>query len=43
MIHGDLFDVVIRHARWLALLGDTAYELAIWLNTHFNALRRGLG
>ena len=43
VIHGDLFDVVIRHARWLALLGDTAYELAIWLNTHFNALRRGLG
>src|SRR6185312_13715201 len=21
VIHGDLFDVVIRHARWLALLG----------------------
>jgi UDP-2,3-diacylglucosamine pyrophosphatase LpxH len=35
--------VVIRHARWLALLGNTAYDLAIWLNTHFNMIRRGLG
>jgi|SRR5262245_40426237 len=43
VIHGDLFDVVIRHARWLALLGNTAYDLAIWLNTYFNAIRRALG
>jgi UDP-2,3-diacylglucosamine pyrophosphatase LpxH len=43
IIHGDLFDVVIRHARWLALLGDKAYDLAIFLNTHFNAIRRFLG
>jgi UDP-2,3-diacylglucosamine pyrophosphatase LpxH len=43
VIHGDLFDVVIRHARWLALLGNHAYDAAIWLNTHFNAARRALG
>jgi UDP-2,3-diacylglucosamine pyrophosphatase LpxH len=43
VIHGDLFDVVIRHARWLALLGDKAYDVAIWLNTHFNRIRRWLG
>lgn len=43
VVHGDLFDVVIRHARWLALLGDKAYEFAIWLNTRFNAVRRSLG
>ena len=43
VIHGDLFDVVIRHARWLALLGDKAYDLAISLNTSFNALRRAIG
>ena len=43
VIHGDLFDVVIRHARWLALLGNNAYDLAIWLNTYFNAIRRALG
>jgi UDP-2,3-diacylglucosamine pyrophosphatase LpxH len=43
VIHGDLFDVVIRHARWLALLGNNVYDLAIWLNTRFNAVRRSLG
>ena len=43
VIHGDLFDVVIKHARWLALLGDKAYDFAIWLNTHFNAVRRVFG
>jgi UDP-2,3-diacylglucosamine pyrophosphatase LpxH len=43
VIHGDLFDVVIRHARWLALLGNHAYDAAIWLNTYFNSARRALG
>ena len=43
VIHGDLFDVVIRHARWLALLGNKAYDLAISLNTWFNAARRLFG
>jgi len=43
VIHGDLFDVVIKHARWLALLGNKAYDLAILLNTYFNALRRMFG
>jgi UDP-2,3-diacylglucosamine pyrophosphatase LpxH len=43
IIHGDLFDLVIRHARWLALLGNHAYDLAIALNTHFNTVRRLFG
>ena len=43
VIHGDLFDVVIRHARWLALLGDKAYDFAIWRNTALNVVRRQLG
>jgi UDP-2,3-diacylglucosamine pyrophosphatase LpxH len=43
VIHGDLFDVVIRHARWLALLGDKAYDAAIWLNTNVNMIRRAFG
>ena len=41
--HGDLFDIVIRHARWLAYLGDKAYDAAIAANTIFNKVRRGLG
>jgi UDP-2,3-diacylglucosamine pyrophosphatase LpxH len=43
VIHGDLFDVVIKHARWLALLGDKAYDAAIAANTAFNRVRRLLG
>jgi len=41
--HGDNFDLVVRHARWLALLGDHAYRLALILNATFNGIRRQLG
>ena len=43
VMHGDEFDVVVRHARWLAFFGDWAYEAALWINRHFNAARRVLG
>ncbi len=43
VIHGDLFDLVVTQARWLALLGDKAYDFAITLNRVFNAVRRRLG
>ena len=43
VIHGDEFDGVVRYARWLALLGDYAYQAALSLNTVFNRLRRRLG
>ncbi len=43
VIHGDLFDVVIKHARWLALLGSFAYDVAIASNTLFNRVRRLFG
>jgi len=43
VIHGDQFDVVVRHARWLAFAGDWAYALALATNTHLNILRRRLG
>ena len=43
VIHGDQFDVVVRHARWLAFLGDWAYTTALSLNTQLNIVRRGFG
>ncbi len=43
VIHGDWFDLVVTHARWLAILGDGAYTLALWANHHFNKMRRVLG
>lgn len=43
VIHGDAFDTVVRYARWLALLGDGAYDLTLRLNNLFNRARRHLG
>lgn len=43
VVHGDLADGVMQHARWLAHLGDAAYDFALWLNRHFNRLRSRLG
>jgi UDP-2,3-diacylglucosamine pyrophosphatase LpxH len=43
VLHGDAFDAIVKHARWLAMLGDGAYDLALWLNRHFNTARRRLG
>jgi UDP-2,3-diacylglucosamine pyrophosphatase LpxH len=41
--HGDLFDGVVQCARWLALLGDQAYEFTLRLNRHINSLRARMG
>jgi UDP-2,3-diacylglucosamine pyrophosphatase LpxH len=43
VIHGDQFDLVVRHARWLALLGDGAYTTALFINTYLNMVRRRFG
>jgi UDP-2,3-diacylglucosamine pyrophosphatase LpxH len=43
VLHGDMFDAVVMHARWLALLGDGSYTAALWVNRHFNTARRRLG
>ncbi len=39
VVHGDLFDNVIQHARWLAYLGDRAYTLLLVLNRFLNKFR----
>ena len=41
--HGDYFDAVIQCAKWLAYVGDWAYELTLRFNRHFNSLRARLG
>ena len=41
--HGDYFDGVIRFAKWLAYLGDNAYELTLRVNRYFNLIRKRLG
>ena len=43
VIHGDQFDAVVRYAKWLAFLGDYAYNAALTINVWFNVVRRRLG
>jgi UDP-2,3-diacylglucosamine pyrophosphatase LpxH len=43
VIHGDQFDVVVRHAKWLAHVGDWAYRFALRVNIAINWIRRRLG
>jgi UDP-2,3-diacylglucosamine pyrophosphatase LpxH len=41
--HGDLYDGVIQCARWLAVLGDNAYEFTLKLNRWVNSARARVG
>jgi len=42
VLHGDEFDAIMLAHRWLAHLGDTAYELMMRLNIVVNVIRRRL-
>jgi UDP-2,3-diacylglucosamine pyrophosphatase LpxH len=43
VIHGDQFDTIVHNVRWLAYLGDRAYDLAITVNRIVFRVRRWLG
>lgn len=43
VIHGDQFDAVVCCHKWVARLGDLAYETLLVLNRWFNVLRRRFG
>jgi len=43
VMHGHEFDVITKYHRWLAILGDIGYDFLIWLNGHFNSVRKLLG
>ena len=43
VIHGDEFDSVVKHALWLAVLGDIGYDIAASANGALNWVRRGIG
>jgi len=42
LIHGDEFDQVTRHHRWVAVLGDVAYNFLVRANAWLSWLRRRL-
>ena len=43
VLHGDEFDSVVRYAKFLAVLGDGAYTVALVVNRYFNMIRLKLG
>jgi UDP-2,3-diacylglucosamine pyrophosphatase LpxH len=43
VVHGDEFDTVTVHHRWLAVLGDVGYDWLVSLNRWFNQVRLSLG
>lgn len=42
LLHGDEFDQVTRHHRWIAIFGDKAYDLLVSINIYLSWLRRTL-
>lgn len=43
LVHGDEYDQVTRYHKWVAVLGDVAYNLLVRLNVWLSATRRFLG
>jgi UDP-2,3-diacylglucosamine pyrophosphatase LpxH len=41
VVHGDRYDVVMQHARWLAHAGDIGYEALLWGGARLNGFLRG--
>lgn len=41
--HGDVFDVTMKHSKWLAKMGGVGYDLLIMINTFFNYISEKLG
>lgn len=43
ILHGDKFDAILRSVRWLALLGDWAYNFAMVLSRQISNVRGWMG
>tara|TARA_B100001939_G_scaffold105449_1_gene91140 strand:+ start:829 stop:1665 length:837 start_codon:yes stop_codon:yes gene_type:complete len=43
IFHGDVFDVTMKHSKWLAKLGGKGYDLLILINTFANWFSEKLG
>lgn len=42
LVHGDVFDQVTRYHRWVAVLGDIAYDFLVRVNAWLSLVRRTL-
>lgn len=43
IFHGDVFDVTMQHARWLAKLGSVGYDFLIYVNAFCNWALQKMG
>jgi UDP-2,3-diacylglucosamine pyrophosphatase LpxH len=43
IFHGDVFDVIMKHSKWLAKAGSIGYDLLILLNVFVNFFSRLIG
>ncbi|MCD8043661.1 MAG: UDP-2,3-diacylglucosamine diphosphatase [Tannerellaceae bacterium] len=41
--HGDIFDSITTHMRWLAMMGDWGYTFLLWFNKRYNRWRARKG
>lgn len=41
--HGDVFDTITTHMRWLAWIGDMGYTFLLWVNKRYNQIREKQG
>lgn len=42
-VHGDIFDVITRYHKWVAVLGDIGYDFLLWVNRIQNKARAYCG
>jgi UDP-2,3-diacylglucosamine pyrophosphatase LpxH len=43
IFHGDVFDVVMKHSKWLAKLGAVGYDMLILINRFVNFISKQFG
>ena len=43
IFHGDIFDITMKHSKWIAKLGGKGYELLIILNSLINQISQRMG
>lgn len=43
VFHGDVFDITMKHSKWLAKLGGLGYDLLIVINTVMNWISKRMG
>lgn len=43
IFHGDVFDVTMKHSKWLAKLGGKGYDMLILINTFVNCISEKFG